>query len=130
MNGQRKTRVEAVYVGVGEWHVAHIVVRDSVKLLIRVLLPWVRGESHTMRGVCWGLKDGNVLRCGIPCRCECMRFPVQRSALKQRSKCVGRGAKTGKIECMRRLWRTRGECIIAPMYGYSVKLNAKRYKPK
>ena len=53
VNGQRKTRVEAVYICVGEWHVAHIVVRGSKKLLIRVLLPWVRGDSHTMRGVCW-----------------------------------------------------------------------------
>ena len=54
VNGQRKTRGEAVYVGVGGWHVAHIVVRDSVNLLIRVLMPLVRGDSHTMSSVCWG----------------------------------------------------------------------------
>ena len=30
VKGQRKTRVEAVYIGVGEWHVADIVVRGSV----------------------------------------------------------------------------------------------------
>ena len=69
-------------------------------LLIRVLLPWVRGDIHTMRDVCWGVKDGKVLGNGVRCRNECMRFPVQRSALKQRSECVGRGAKTGKIERM------------------------------
>ena len=64
---QKKTRIEAVYVGAGGWHVAHIVVRGYMKLLIRVLLPWVRGYSHTMRVVCWGLKHGNVLRCDIRC---------------------------------------------------------------
>ena len=58
-----------------------------------------------MRDVIWEVKDGIVLGCGIRCRCECMRFPVQRSALKQRSECVGRGARTGKIECMGGLGR-------------------------
>ena len=105
VNGQRKTRVEAVYVGEGKWHVAHIVVRNSVKLLIRVLLPWVRGDSCTMRNVFWGIRGGIVLGYGVRCGCKCMRFPVQRSALKQRSECVGRGAKTGKIECMGNVWR-------------------------
>ena len=39
VNGQRKTRGEAMNVGVGEKHGAHLVARESVKLLIRVLLP-------------------------------------------------------------------------------------------
>ena len=34
--GQRKPRGEAMVIGVGEWHVAHIVVRGSKKLLIAV----------------------------------------------------------------------------------------------
>ena len=50
---QGKTRGESVDVGVSVWHGAHIVVRESLTLHIRVLLPWVRGDSHTMRGVCW-----------------------------------------------------------------------------
>ena len=82
--------------GVGVCHNAHIVVRESMKLLIRVLLPWVRCGSRTMRGVFLGMKDGKVMCCGIRCGCKCMRFPVQRSALKQRSECVGRGAKYRK----------------------------------
>ena len=92
-------------VGVSGWHCAHIVVRESVKLHIRVLLPWVRCGSRTMRDVVWEVKDGKVVCCGVRCWYECMRFPVQRSALKQRSECVGRGAKTGKIECMGSLGR-------------------------
>ena len=96
VNGQRKTRGEAVDIGVGVWHGAHIVVRESVKLHIRVLLPWVRGGSRTMRGVIWEMKDGKRVCCGVRCWCECMRFPVQRSALEQRSECVGRGAKNRK----------------------------------
>ena len=93
VNGQRKTRAEAVYIGVGVWHGAHIVVRESVKLHIRVLLPWVRCGSRTMRDVVWGMKDEKGVCCGIRCWYECMRFPVQRSALEQRSECVGRKAK-------------------------------------
>ena len=57
VNGQRKTRGEAMDIGVGEMHGSHIVVRESVKLLIRVLLPWVRCGSRTMRDVCWVSKD-------------------------------------------------------------------------
>ena len=57
VNGQRKTRGEAVTIGVGDRHGAHIVVRESVKLLIRVLLPWVRCGSRTMREVFWVVKD-------------------------------------------------------------------------
>ena len=45
-------------IGVGVLHSAHIVVRESVKLLIRVLLPWVRCGSRTMRDVFWVAKDG------------------------------------------------------------------------
>ena len=30
VEGHRKTRGEAMDIGVGEWHVAHIVVRESV----------------------------------------------------------------------------------------------------
>ena len=75
---------------------AHIVVRDSMILIIRVLLPWVRGDSHTMRDVILSVKDGKRVYCGIRCWYECMRFLVQPSALKQRSECVGRGAKYRK----------------------------------
>ena len=76
VNRQRKTRGEAMDIGVGVWHGAHIVVRDSVKLHTRVLLPWVRGGSRTMRGVIWELKDGKwcavvygvgVNACGFRC---------------------------------------------------------------
>ena len=95
VNRQRKvTRVEAVYVAVSVWHGAHIVVRELVKLHIRVLLPWIRGGSRTMRGVIWEVKDGKGVGYGVRCWCECMLFPVQRSALQQRSEYVGRGAKT------------------------------------
>ena len=97
VNGQRKTRDEAVYIGVGELHVAQIVVRGSVKLHIRVLLPWVRCGSRTMRDVFWEVKDWKRVCCGVRCWCECMRFPVQRSALVQRSECMGRGAKYRKV---------------------------------
>ena len=85
-----------MYVGVGVWHIAHIVVRDSVKLLIRVLLLWVRGDSHTMRDVCWGLKDGNVLAvlygvledaCGF--RCSGQRFSRGQSAWAEERKPEG-----------------------------------------
>ena len=76
VNGQRKTRGEAVNVGVGVGHGAHIVVRESVKLLIRVLVPWVR--SRTMRNVFWVMKDGDMVGCGVRCWCVCMRVPVQR----------------------------------------------------
>ena len=58
VNGQRKTRGEAVTIGVSGRHGAHIVVRESVKLLTRVLLPWVRGGSRTMRDVFCDVKDG------------------------------------------------------------------------
>ena len=61
-------------IGVGEMHGAHIVVRESVKLLIRILLPWVRCGSRTMRGVFLGVKDGKVLGCGVRCRCVGMQF--------------------------------------------------------
>ena len=57
VNGQRKTRGETMKIGVGQKHGAHIVVRESVKLLIRVLLPWVRCDLRTMRGVVWVVKD-------------------------------------------------------------------------
>ena len=57
VNGQRKTMGEAMKIGVGEKHGAHIVVRGSVKLLIRVLLPWVRCDLHSMRGVVLVVKD-------------------------------------------------------------------------
>ena len=96
VNRQRKTRGEAVDVGVSVRHGAHIVVRESVKLHIRVLLPWVRYGSRTLRDVFWVVIDGIMLCCGIRCGCKCMWFPVQRSALKQRSECVGRGAKYRK----------------------------------
>ena len=49
-----------------------------------------------MRDVFLEVKDGKVVCGGIRCGCKCMRFPVQRSALKQRSECVGRGAKYRK----------------------------------
>ena len=94
VNGQRKTRGEAMNIGVSEKHGAHIVVRGPVKLLIRVLLPWVRCGSHTMRDVFWVMKDGDMVSCGIRCGCVCMRVPVQRSALKQRSECVAEERKT------------------------------------
>ena len=79
---------------VGEEHGAHIVVRESVKLLIRVLMPWVRGDSHTMRGVFLVLKDGDMVGYGVRCWCRCMRVPVKRSALKQRSEFVAEEQKT------------------------------------
>ena len=47
--------------------------------------------------------------------------PVQRSALKQRSECVGIGAKTGRDECMGSWEETKEESVIARMYEYSVK---------
>ena len=53
---------------------AHIVVRESVKLLIRVLLPSVRCGSRTMRDVFLEVKDGKVVCCGIRWGCKCMRF--------------------------------------------------------
>ena len=93
VNGQRKTRGEAMDIGVGEVHGAHIVVRESVKLLIRVLLPWVRCGSRTMRDVLLELKGRDSVGYGIRCVCECLRVPVQRSALEQRSECVGRRAR-------------------------------------
>ena len=49
-----------------------------------------------MRDVVWEMKDGKGVGCGVRCWCECMRFPVQRSELKQMSECVGRGAKYRK----------------------------------
>ena len=58
VKGQRKTRGETIRIGVGEKHDAHIVVRESVKLLTLVLMPWVRCGSHTMRNEVWVLKDG------------------------------------------------------------------------
>ena len=76
VNRQRKTRGEAVDVGVRVWHGAHIVVRESVKLHIRVLLPWVRCGSRTMRGVILETKYGQgcavvygvgVNACGFRC---------------------------------------------------------------
>ena len=76
VNRQRKTRGEAVDVGVSVWHGPHIVVRESVKLHIRVLLPWVRCGSRTMRGVICEVKDGKgcavvygvgVNACGFRC---------------------------------------------------------------
>ena len=45
-------------IGVSEKHGAHIVVRESVKLLIQVVLLWVRCVSRTMHIVHWVLKDG------------------------------------------------------------------------
>ena len=92
---QRKTRGEAVDVGVSVRHGAHIVVRESVKLHIRVLLPSVRCGSRTMRDVVWEVKDGKVVCCGVRCWDECMRFPLQRSAPEHRSE-YGRGAKYRK----------------------------------
>ena len=62
VNGQIKTRGEAMIGGVGKKRGAHIVVRESVKLLIGVLLPRVRLDSGTMRIVCWVLKDGGGVR--------------------------------------------------------------------
>ena len=93
VNRQRKTRGEAVDVGVSVWHGAHIVVRESVKPHIRVLLPWFRCGSRTMRDVVLEVKDAKWVCCGVRCWYECMRFPVQRSALEQSSECVGIGAK-------------------------------------
>ena len=103
VNGQRKTRGEAMDIAVGKMHGAHIVVRGSVKLLIRVLLPLNRCGSRTLRDVFLELKDWNMLGCGVRCGCECMRVQVQRSALEQRSECVGRGAKNRK-DRMHRNW--------------------------
>ena len=58
-------------------------------------------------------------------------IPVQRSALKQRSECVGRGAKYREFACMGGIWgETSRECVIARMYEYSVKRNAKTRTPK
>ena len=57
VNGQRKTRGETMIDGVVKKHGAHIVVRESLKLLIAVLVPLVRLDSGTMRIVCWVLKD-------------------------------------------------------------------------
>ena len=62
VNRQRKTRGAAVTIGVSERHGAHIVVRESVKLLIRVLMPWLRCGSHTMRDVFYEVKDGMNVR--------------------------------------------------------------------
>ena len=50
-----------------------------------------------------------------------MRSPVQRSALKQRSECVAEERETEKTECICVGEETRSECMIARMYGYSVK---------
>ena len=104
---QRKTRGEAVDVGVSVGHGAHIVVRESVKLHIRVLLPWVRCGSRTMRDVVLEVKDGKGVCCGVRCWYECMWFPVQRSALEHRSECVGRGAKYRKDRMHRWIWKKR-----------------------
>ena len=53
-----------------------------------------------------GVKDGKVVGCGERCENVCMRSPVQRSALKQRSECVGRGAKYRRVACMGGLGRS------------------------
>ena len=49
-----------------------------------------------MRDVFWGMTDGDTVGCVVRCGYGCMRIPVQRSALEQRSECVGRGAKYQK----------------------------------
>ena len=114
VNGQRKTRGEAMNIGVSEKHGAHFVVRESVKLLIRVLLLWVRCGSRTMRDMFWVMKDGYMVSCGIRCWCGYMRVPVQRSALKQRSECVAEERKTGKTECMGVLVRNESRTHDCP----------------
>ena len=44
VNVQRKTRGEAVYLGVGGWHIAHVVVRVSVNCLSE---SYCRGFGET-----------------------------------------------------------------------------------
>ena len=106
VNEQRKTRGEAVDIGVGVWHGAHIVVRESVKLHIRVLLPWVRCGSRTMRDVI--CKDGKGVCCGV--RCSGQRLSRGQSAWAEERN-------TGKVECLEVWGETRGECMIAVCMG-------------
>ena len=105
--------------GVGVCHNAHIVVRESMKLLIRVLLPWVRCGSRTMRGVFLEVKDWKMVGCGVRCRCVCMQFRCSGQRLSRGQSAWAEERNTGKIASLGSLGRKEG--LIARMYGYSVK---------